>query len=180
MCIKIDFGFYTILFPHNDVKILCSKCQILKISSWLFYFVLGETWWWKTFYCINAEICWTWDFGFSGVLIIPPSLVSVSLSTEAVPSKGLFSFTVGSFAADVSLQKATVDGGGDLLTWTWSHQTQNNTDLSVSALSHSDGSHSYQLRFPLSHPKIIPEVRVTEQFYHVYKFKNNLLSNPSL
>lgn len=104
----------------------------------------------------------------------------LSLSTEAVPSKGLFSFTVGSFAADVSLQKATVDGGGDLLTWTWSHQTQNDTDLSVSRLSHSDGSHSYQLRFPLSHPKIIPEVRVTEQFYHVYKFKNNLLSNPSL
>ncbi|XP_030286623.1 uncharacterized protein LOC115589693 isoform X3 [Sparus aurata] len=80
-----------------------------------------------------------------------------AFSSKAVPSKGLFSFTVGSFAADVSLQKATVDGGGDLLTWTWSHQTQNDTDLSVSALSHSNGSHSYQLRFPLSHPKIIPE-----------------------
>ncbi|XP_030286624.1 uncharacterized protein LOC115589693 isoform X4 [Sparus aurata] len=75
------------------------------------------------------------------------------LRTPFIPQ----AFSSSSFAADVSLQKATVDGGGDLLTWTWSHQTQNDTDLSVSALSHSNGSHSYQLRFPLSHPKIIPE-----------------------
>ncbi|KAF3837095.1 hypothetical protein F7725_004559 [Dissostichus mawsoni] len=51
------------------------------------------------------------------------------------------------------IPKVTLDGGGELLTWT---QTETD-DLSVSRLSHSNGSHSYQLRFPLSHPKIIPE-----------------------
>ncbi|KAG7243421.1 hypothetical protein INR49_011878 [Caranx melampygus] len=59
--------------------------------------------------------------------------------------------------ADVSLQKASVDGGGDLLTWTQSYQMQSDTDIVVSRLSHGNGSHSFQLSFLLSHPKIIPE-----------------------
>ncbi|XP_010766329.1 uncharacterized protein isoform X4 [Notothenia coriiceps] len=74
-------------------------------------------------------------------------------TTKSVPSLGLLSVTLGLYAPDVSLQKVTLDGGGELLTWT---QTETD-DLSVSRLSHSNGSHSYQLRFPLSHPKIIPE-----------------------
>ncbi|KAK1890515.1 Zona pellucida sperm-binding protein 4 [Dissostichus eleginoides] len=74
-------------------------------------------------------------------------------ANNSVPSLGLLSVTLGLFAPDVSLQKVTLDGGGELLTWT---QTETD-DLSVSRLSHSNGSHSYQLRFPLSHPKIIPE-----------------------
>uniref|UniRef100_A0A3B4YC88 Uncharacterized protein n=1 Tax=Seriola lalandi dorsalis TaxID=1841481 RepID=A0A3B4YC88_SERLL len=81
------------------------------------------------------------------------------LTNSTVPSEGLFSVTLGPFAPDVSLQKVTIDGGGDLLTWTQSLQTQTDTDLSVSRLSHVNGSFSYQFSFPLSHPKIIPEVR---------------------
>ncbi|KAI3376390.1 hypothetical protein L3Q82_016878, partial [Scortum barcoo] len=76
-------------------------------------------------------------------------------TTNTIPSEGLFSVTLGLFAADVSLQKVTVDGGGDLLTW--SQQTQGDTDLVTSRLSHSNRSHSYQLSVPLAHPKIIPE-----------------------
>ncbi|XP_056225382.1 uncharacterized protein LOC130164592 isoform X1 [Seriola aureovittata] len=79
------------------------------------------------------------------------------LTNSTVPSEGLFSVTLGPFAPDVSLQKVTIDGGGDLLTWTQSLQTQTDTDLSVSRLSHVNGSFSYQFSFPLSHPKIIPE-----------------------
>lgn len=89
------------------------------------------------------------------------------LSADTVPSEGLLSATLGVFAADVSLQKVTVDGGGDLLTWTRSLQAQ--SDLSVTRISHSNRSHSYQLHFLLSHPKIIPEVRMTERFYSVCK-----------
>lgn len=98
-------------------------------------------------------------------------MISPSVSTDTVPSEGLFSVTLGLFTSDVSLQKVTVDGGGDLLIWT---QTQSDADLSVSRLSHSNGSHSYQLSLPSSHPKIIPEVRLTERFYHMLKFKKHL------
>ncbi|XP_044196861.1 uncharacterized protein LOC122973433 isoform X2 [Thunnus albacares] len=74
---------------------------------------------------------------------------------NSVLSEGFFSVTLGSFAPDVSLQKVTVEGGGGLLTWTQSHQTDIN--LIVSKLSYPNGSHFYLLRFPLSHPRIIPE-----------------------
>ncbi|XP_036967575.1 uncharacterized protein LOC119026965 isoform X5 [Acanthopagrus latus] len=99
------------------------------------------------------------------------------LKTPFIPQVPVF--TSSSFAADVSLQKVTVDGGGDLLTWTWSHRTQHDTDLSVSRLSHSNGSHSYQLRFPLSHPKIIPEF--VGGGYKVYSlsFSFTLIISPS-
>ncbi|XP_042368617.1 uncharacterized protein LOC121962427 [Plectropomus leopardus] len=75
------------------------------------------------------------------------------LANNTVPSEGLFFVTFGLFAPDVSLRRVTVDGGGDPLTWTQS----DSDDLGVFRLSHSTGSHSYQLRFPLSHPKIIPQ-----------------------
>ncbi|KAM7366289.1 hypothetical protein PAMP_015740 [Pampus punctatissimus] len=86
--------------------------------------------------------------------LMPQTLV---FTHNSVPSKGFFSVTLGSFAPDVSLQTVTVEGGGDLLLWTQSRQTQREMDLSLSKLSHPNGSHSYLLRFPLSHPKIIPE-----------------------
>lgn len=73
--------------------------------------------------------------------------------------------TLGIFAADVSLQKVMVDGGGGLITWNHSLEKQGDTDLSVSRVSHANGSHSYQLQMPLSHPQIIPEVRMIELFY---------------
>ena len=90
--------------------------------------------------------------------------MSLFLFTDSVLSEGFFSVTLGSFAPDVSLQKVTVEGGGGLLTWTQSHQTDIN--LIVSKLSYPNGSHFYLFRFPLSHPRIIPEVRLTdiEQF----------------
>ncbi|XP_044040978.1 uncharacterized protein LOC122870680 [Siniperca chuatsi] len=91
-------------------------------------------------------------------LLKTPLIPQIPVITKhTVPSEGLFNVTLGVFAPDVSLQKVTVDGGGDLLTWTQSHRTPSDTDLSVSRLSHSNGSHSYHLCFPLSHPKIIPE-----------------------
>ncbi|XP_029310823.1 uncharacterized protein LOC115023745 isoform X4 [Cottoperca gobio] len=87
-------------------------------------------------------------------LLKTPLIPQVPFFTDhTVPSERLFSVTLGLFAPDVSIQKVTVDGGGDLLTWT---QTDTD-DLSVSRLSHSNGSHSYKFSFPLSHPKIIRE-----------------------
>nr|XP_020441542.1 uncharacterized protein LOC109951398 isoform X2 [Monopterus albus] len=86
--------------------------------------------------------------------LIPQTLLFTNTTS---PFKGLFSVTLGFFAPDVSLQKVAVDGGGDLLTWTQSHQTQSDTGLVLSRVSHHNGSYSYQLHFPLSHPKIIPE-----------------------
>lgn len=68
--------------------------------------------------------------------------------------------TLGSFAADVALQKITVDGGGGLVTWT--ERTQDVVGLRASRLPHANGSHSYLLQIPLSHPKMIPEVRTME------------------
>ncbi|CAJ1086213.1 uncharacterized protein LOC117807603 isoform X1 [Xyrichtys novacula] len=91
-------------------------------------------------------------------LLKTPQIPQIPFITQnSVLPGGLFAVTFGVFAADVSLQKLTVDSGGDLLTWTPSEQTQNNTDIIVSKLSHPNGSHSYLLYFPLSHPKIIPE-----------------------
>nr|XP_046237625.1 uncharacterized protein LOC124055065 isoform X3 [Scatophagus argus] len=91
-------------------------------------------------------------------LLKTPLIPQIPVFTNsAVPSEGLLSVSLGHFAADVSLQKVTVDGGGEPLTWTQSLRTQSDADLAVSRLSHSNGSHAYQLRFLLSHPKIIPE-----------------------
>lgn len=83
-----------------------------------------------------------------------------SLSTEATSPERLVTVTLGSFAADVALQKVTVDGGGGLVTWTESPQDV--AGLRASRLPHANGSHSYLLRIPLSHPKMIPEVRTME------------------
>lgn len=99
-------------------------------------------------------------FRFTVLFWIKLQFVSLFLSTDSAPSEELLSVTLGSFAPDVSLQKVTVEVGGGLLTWTLSHQTD--TDLIVSKLSHPNGSHSYLLQFSLSHPKIIPEVRLAE------------------
>ncbi|XP_041634784.1 uncharacterized protein LOC121504188 isoform X2 [Cheilinus undulatus] len=86
--------------------------------------------------------------------LIPQSLFFTDIKLQ---SHGLLAVTLGVFAADVSLQKLTMDGGGDLLTWTYRNQTQLENDLIVSKLSHFNGSHSYRISFLMSHPKIIPE-----------------------
>ncbi|XP_037614711.1 uncharacterized protein LOC119481661 [Sebastes umbrosus] len=84
-------------------------------------------------------------------LVKTPLIPQIPVFTNnTFPSEGLFSVTLGVFAPDVSLEKVTVIGGGDLLTW-----TQSDTD--VLSVLHSNGSHSYQLRYLLSHPNIIPE-----------------------
>ncbi|XP_041634788.1 uncharacterized protein LOC121504188 isoform X5 [Cheilinus undulatus] len=93
----------------------------------------------------RSDLLWTVPY------ILSP-LVYVKLQ-----SHGLLAVTLGVFAADVSLQKLTMDGGGDLLTWTYRNQTQLENDLIVSKLSHFNGSHSYRISFLMSHPKIIPE-----------------------
>ncbi|XP_029132310.2 uncharacterized protein [Labrus bergylta] len=91
-------------------------------------------------------------------LLKTPLIPQIPIFTDnTVPSEGFFSVTLGVFAADVSLQKVTVDGSGDLLIWTYSNQTLSDKDLSVSKLSHPNGSHSYRVLFPVSHPKVIPE-----------------------
>lgn len=76
------------------------------------------------------------------------------------------SVTLGSFAADVALQKVTVDGGGGLVTWT--ERTQDDSDLRASRLPHANGSHTYLLQVPLSHPKIIPEVRPMQPLWDLF------------
>ncbi|XP_034532827.1 uncharacterized protein LOC117807603 isoform X2 [Notolabrus celidotus] len=91
-------------------------------------------------------------------LLKTPLIPQIPFFTQkSASSEGLLAIALGVFAADISLQKVTVDGGGDLLTWTHSNKTQSKADISVSKFSHPNGSHSYQLYFPLSHPKIIPE-----------------------
>ncbi|XP_060887607.1 uncharacterized protein LOC132958654 isoform X3 [Labrus mixtus] len=91
-------------------------------------------------------------------LLKTPLIPQIPIFTDnTVPSEGFFSVTLGVFAADVSLQKVTVDGSGDLLIWTYSNQTLSDKDLSVSKLSHPNGSHSYRVLVPVSHPKVIPE-----------------------
>ncbi|KAM9717687.1 uncharacterized protein ACNS7B_021299 isoform 2-T2 [Menidia menidia] len=82
---------------------------------------------------------------------VPQSLV---LTHNQASSRELLSVSLGSFAADVHLLKVTVDGGGDLLTWT---RNRTGSDLTVSRFFHSNGSHFYRLSLLLSHPKIIPE-----------------------
>uniref|UniRef100_A0A665VA21 ZP domain-containing protein n=1 Tax=Echeneis naucrates TaxID=173247 RepID=A0A665VA21_ECHNA len=91
------------------------------------------------------------------MLKTPAIRQTLILTKNTVPSGEVISVTLGPFASDVHLKKVTIDGGGDLLTWTPGRQTQTDTDLAVSRLSHINGSFSYQLSFLLSHPKIIPK-----------------------
>ncbi|XP_068164909.1 uncharacterized protein [Antennarius striatus] len=93
-------------------------------------------------------------------LATPLLLQSPSLNmggAAGAPSDGVLSATLGVFAADASLQKVTLHGGGDLLTWTPTSLAPSKADLSVTRIAHGNGSHSYRLRLPLAHPKIIPE-----------------------
>ncbi|XP_062240526.1 uncharacterized protein LOC133950292 [Platichthys flesus] len=89
--------------------------------------------------------------------LLKTPLIPQSLFLTRKTSEGFFSVTLGPFAPDVSVQKVTVDGGGDVLTWNQSHQSQSGADFLVSRLSHVNGSISVQLSFLFSHPKIIPE-----------------------
>ncbi|XP_034425071.1 uncharacterized protein LOC117752051 isoform X1 [Hippoglossus hippoglossus] len=89
--------------------------------------------------------------------LLKTPLIPQTLFLTRKTSEGFFSVTLGQFAPDVSIQKVTVDGGGDVLTWTQSRQTQSGADIVVSRLSHDNGSVSFQLSFLVSHPKIIPE-----------------------
>uniref|UniRef100_A0A1A7XPP1 Wu:fi38e01 n=1 Tax=Iconisemion striatum TaxID=60296 RepID=A0A1A7XPP1_9TELE len=95
----------------------------------------------------GSDLLWT-------VPYFIPSLVHDVPFVNSNLSKDPFSVSLGFFAPDVLLQKVTVDGGGDLLTWT---QNQSQTDLVVSRFLLSNGSFFYQLNLLLSHPKIIPE-----------------------
>uniref|UniRef100_A0A3P8UI34 Uncharacterized LOC103386730 n=2 Tax=Cynoglossus semilaevis TaxID=244447 RepID=A0A3P8UI34_CYNSE len=79
------------------------------------------------------------------------------LNRNRTTSNDSFSATLGPFAPDVSLEKVTLTSGGDLLTWTSSHHPQHDKDFVISKLSNNTGSYTFQLCFPLSHPKIIPE-----------------------
>ncbi|XP_069374787.1 uncharacterized protein [Paralichthys olivaceus] len=89
--------------------------------------------------------------------LLKTPLIPQTLFLTSKTSEGLFSVTLGPFAPDVSIQKVTIDGGGDILTWTQSHQTRSDADVAVSRLSYVNGSVSFQLSFLLSHPKVIPE-----------------------
>ncbi|XP_023130762.2 uncharacterized protein LOC111571701 isoform X1 [Amphiprion ocellaris] len=86
--------------------------------------------------------------------LIPQTLV---LTKDKVSPRGLLSVTLGHFPPHVHLKRVTVDGGGNLLTWSKNPQRQSDKDFVVSRLTHSNRSYSYQLRLPLSHPKIIPK-----------------------
>ncbi|XP_051800195.1 uncharacterized protein LOC127532492 [Acanthochromis polyacanthus] len=86
--------------------------------------------------------------------LIPQTLV---LTKDKVSPRGFLSVTLGHFSPHVHLKRVTVDGGGNLLTWSKNPQRQSDKDFVVSRLTHSNRSSSYQLRLPMSHPKIIPE-----------------------
>ncbi|XP_047242025.1 uncharacterized protein LOC124880743 [Girardinichthys multiradiatus] len=69
------------------------------------------------------------------------------------PYSSPLSYTVKEKGVDLEV-KVTLDGGGDLPTWT---QSQIDSDLLVSRLSLSNGSLLYRLNVSLSHPKVIPK-----------------------
>lgn len=114
----------------------------------------------------TAQIC---HFTEYCVLKMPPLRTRLCPTVDTAPSEGFFSVTFGPFASDVSLRKVTIDSGGDLLTWTQSRQTQSDADLAVSRIAHVNGTYSFRLSFPLSHRKIIPEVRNIKRLHRVKK-----------
>ncbi|XP_059891789.1 uncharacterized protein LOC132445692 [Gadus macrocephalus] len=78
------------------------------------------------------------------------------LSHNTVASEGVFDVTLGSFPSDVSLARVTVRGGGGGGKVLWSRTTGGHE---VSRVDHGNGSHSYQLRVPLSHAAVNEEHR---------------------